>query len=113
MDRERLPAVSRVRRLYPRVSGILGGLLRRQALCPEGGLLGDRVRFDPPELSELVSSQVPVRLREVSLRPTRPRLIQPAARSARGWFAGDSAPTHDGRRRLDGVDDALVTRAPA
>ena len=64
VDLDGVRAVSRVR-ADARISGILGRLLRRAALRPEGRVAGDRPRAPAPQLPELVPSNLPLRLRRV------------------------------------------------
>ena len=64
----RLPGI---RGVDPGLPGVLGRLLRRQALRAQGRIVGDGGGARAPQLSELVPGALPVRLRQVPLRLER------------------------------------------
>src|SRR5882724_12475115 len=68
MDGHAFHRIAGIRGVDPRISRLLGRLLRWEALRPQGGLVGDGRGAGAPELPELVSGTLSLRLRQVPLR---------------------------------------------
>src|SRR3989449_975340 len=110
MDRHAVHGIPRIRAVDHRLPGLLGGLLRRQALRPQGRVVGDGHGALAAELPQLVPGPLSIRLRQVPVRRpwlrTRPRRPPASPGAEDRAEPAPGAPERGRRRRKPAADPA-------